>query len=186
MKIHKRTGSGRILNGILALLVLMGMNICVNAEEAVELGRGTYYQRVAQDRRDTVQKMIEVLNETDSTVVQKVEAIRVLGLYRAPEAIPTLIDKIGLPSRNILTAMLPLRELFPCLPALVNIGNLATQPLLERLGGPASGREERLLLLALCQIETLEYARLKLERSNSLDGQAEKRQRLLILLDTLP
>ncbi|MDR0994208.1 MAG: hypothetical protein LBN38_06580 [Verrucomicrobiota bacterium] len=173
MQIHKRTGSGCILNGILALLALMGMNICVNAEEAVELGRGTCYQRVAQDRRDTVQKMIEVLNETDGTVEQKAEAIRVLGLYRAPEAIPTLIDQIMLPSSDVWTELLPLEELFPCLPALVNIGNLASKPVLERLGGPTSEMQERLFTMVLCQIETLEYARMKLERSNSLDGQAE-------------
>jgi len=171
-----------------ALVSILFMSPCLSMEASEDmklpdgLGKGTYLQRLERERRDTIQAMIGIVTAKERSVEERVEAIRVLGLYRAKEAIPILIDNITFSPYEFVKDLPSLDELYPCLPALVTIGSPTSEALLDRIGEPASEIQTKLLLQALCQIETPEFARSKIEKRRNLLVEADKKERLSRLL----
>lgn len=151
------------------------------------LGSGEYFARVKGQTTGVIQSMAAVLTSNEASIAEKTEAINVLGFLRAKEAVPLLVTNITLCPYQFVKELPPLDRLYPCVGALIDIGNPASEALLDRLELPTSDLEARLLLHALCEIETVPFARAKIQARRGAVGETqENKERLTRLLGRLP
>lgn len=176
---------------LLPLCILLGFSVsAISQDQALniseELGKGTYLQRIEKGRQDRIQMMISVIKSQETTSDQKEEAIASLGVLRAKEAVPLLIENITFSSREFIKDLPSLDQLYPSVSALINIaGRSTSDALLDRLEEPASEIQTRLLMHVLSQIETEQFARLKIAQRRDKLSDSKKKKKLTQLLNSL-
>ncbi len=143
------------------------------------------------ERNQLIQRLVLALNSTNQPK-EKIEAVIVLGEYRAQEAVPILVDHLewdDFASGSFFNAFVPKEEseskLSPVTSALRKIGLPALPALMGRIFKTSDPRVAKKCVVCCCLIEGVGVSRKRFEEQIKTESDQAKKEKLESALSIL-
>jgi HEAT repeat protein len=138
-----------------------------------------------EERNRLIQGLLSVLKSTNSDTI-KIEAIIVLGEYRAAEAVPLLVEHLewddaahgGVFVKGPLAKEATERKLVPVVFALTKIGMPAIPAILDKISISDDNKIVKKCVACCCVIEGIDMTRKRLEDRINKEAKSENKMRL--------
>ena len=146
--------------------------------------RAIAYADLVAERTERIKALLQLAERRIAAGIKEADdpgvfAIRLLGDYRAEEAVPLLARNVALltnTNKAVFSADLWLGS--RCAASLAKIGKPASRECLARLGDPGTETEVYLLSLVIRQVEGEEVARLLIDRAIAKEDDQARKARL--------
>ncbi len=147
--------------------------------------RAEAIQAISQTRQDFISALLPIMDGNFSADIKR-DLAKVLGEYRAVEAVDTLVRNLELELQpRILRGLVKDSDLYPISQALIKIGNPAIPALLERIVETDNSALIKRCSKVCVEIEGREVAELVMNRHVEKLITPEAKQRLKQALDAL-
>ena len=129
---------------------------------SVEEGKGALLQEFQDERKGLIVRLVGILEDTERSRPERIQAARLLGCLRAAEATQPLIENVLLVPQ--LFDDMSFKATVPCAGALVEIGKPASQAAVDAIPRETNDVRRRTLTIVITKIEGPDVARFILER----------------------